>query len=168
MPQALLPLIPDGCTQLNALISVEQGEKEWTYFCGIQPVFRHPRNDRKSFQMFTAQLCCQGVCKQVEICRVFGVSKKSVLRSVGKYRKEGIAGFFRPAKKKGGRCLLNAEVKMRAQQLLDEGRSRRETAEQLGLKYDTLRKAINQGRLLERPEKKKTELRSARSRTKLP
>lgn len=157
MPQALLPLIPDGCTQINALISVEQGEKEWTYFCGIQPVFRHPRNDRKSFQMFTAQLCCQGVCKQAEIVRVFGVSKKSILRSVSKYRKEGIAGFFRPAKKKGGRCLLNAEVRTQAQQLLDAGRSRRETAEQLGLKYDTLRKAINQGRLREGAEKKKTQ-----------
>ncbi len=54
MPQALLPMIPAGATPINDLISVVREEKEWTYFCGVQPVFRHAEDDRQSFQMFTA------------------------------------------------------------------------------------------------------------------
>ena len=34
VPQALLPLIPDGATQVNDRISVVQQHEQWTYFCG--------------------------------------------------------------------------------------------------------------------------------------
>ena len=88
MPQALLPMIPDGATRINDLISVVREAQRWTYFCGVQPVFQHLEDDRKSFRMFTAQLCCQGACTQAQIIRTFGVSKNSVLRSVAKYREE--------------------------------------------------------------------------------
>ena len=40
-------------------------------------------------------------------------------------------------------------VTARAQQLLDQGRPRREVAQELGVQYDTLRKAIEHGRLRE-------------------
>ena len=62
-------MIPGGATQINELISVVREGKEWTYFCGVQPVFRHAEDDRQSFRMFTAQLCCQGACTQAEIIR---------------------------------------------------------------------------------------------------
>ncbi len=93
MPQILLPLIPDGATQINDVISVIREDDSWTYFLGAQPVFSHPQDDHRSFQMFTAQLVCQGACQQVQIIRAFGVSKNSVLRSVKKYREEGIQAF---------------------------------------------------------------------------
>lgn len=99
--------------------------------------------------MFTAQLVCQGVCKQSQIVRVFGVSKKSVSRSVSKYRQQGPRGFFQPKKARGGNVITD-EVKNRAQQLFDEGNTRSQVAEQLGIKPDTLRKAINQARISER------------------
>lgn len=146
MPQALLPMIPDGASQINGLISVIFQDKQWTYFCGVQPVFTHPENDHKSFRMFTAQLCCQGVCTQAQIIRTFGVSKNSVLRSVAKYRREDINGFYRPRKSRGP-SVMTAQITVRTQSLLDRGHSRREVAEELGLHYDTLRKAIDQGRV---------------------
>ncbi len=74
MPQALLPLIPDGSTQINDWISVVQEQEHWTYFCGIHPVFHRRADDRASFRMFTAQLVCRGSCRQVEIIKTFGVS----------------------------------------------------------------------------------------------
>ena len=82
MPQALLPLIPDGATGISDRISVAQENQQWTYFCGIAPVFRHAQDDRRSFCMFTAQLICQGACRQIDIIRAFGVSANSVRRSV--------------------------------------------------------------------------------------
>jgi predicted nucleic acid-binding Zn-ribbon protein len=48
-----------------------------------------------------------------------------------------------------------------AQALLNQGNSRGETARQLGVQYDTLRKAINQGRLTEPPREKNAPHRDA-------
>jgi transposase len=148
MPQLLLPIIPHGATPINNSISVVRQDKQWIYFCGILPIFQHPDNDLQSFRMFTAQLCCQGVCTQAQIIRTFGVSKKSVLRSVAKYRREEIRGFYQ--RRRGhGPLVMTAEVTAQAQWLLDLGRTRREVAEELGIQYDTLRKAIKQGHLRE-------------------
>jgi transposase len=112
----------------------------------VQPVFQHPEDDRQSFRMFTAQLCCQGACTQAEIIRTFGVSKNSVLRSVAKYRQEGIDGFYR-ARRGRGSSVMTGEITAQAEKLLNLGHARSEVAEKLGIKYDTLRKAINQGRV---------------------
>lgn len=148
MPQALLPMIPDGASPISDRVSVVRQDEQWTYFVGLQPVFEHPADDRRAFRMFTAQLCCQEACTQAEIIRRFGVSKNSVIRSVQKFRKEGIEGFYRPRRGRGG-SVLTTEVTARAQQFLDQGRPRREVAQELGIQYDTLRKAIEHGRLRE-------------------
>ena len=148
MPQGWLPIIPTGATPINDVLSVVCEEKQWFYFCGPHPVFFHDEGDRRSFRMFTAQAVCQGMCGQAQIVRAFGVSKNSVSRSVKKYRHSGAQAFFMPRKGRGG-SVLTAEVLTRAQELLNLGESKREVAEQLGVKYDTLRKAVSQGRLSE-------------------
>ena len=98
--------------------------------------------------MFTAQLICQGACRQVDIIRVFGVSKNSVIRSVAKYRAGSVQAFYRPRATRRA-AVLTPEVTARAQQLFAAGWSRADVAEHLSLKVDTLRKAIPQGRLTE-------------------
>jgi transposase len=155
MPQTLLPLIPDGATQINDIVSVVREDDRWTYFHGSHPIFSHAQDDRRSFRMFTAQLVCQGTCRQVEIIRAFGVSKNSVLRSVKKYREEGIQAFYEPRRGRGS-TVITEKVADQAQQLLNAGTSRKEVAEQLGIKYDTLRKAIQQERLQQPPQDENT------------
>jgi transposase len=155
MPQTLLPLIPDGATQINDLVSVVREGDRWTYFHGAHPIFSHAQDDRRSFRMFTAQLVCQGTCRQVEIIHAFGVSKNSILRSVKKFREEGVEGFYEPRRGRGS-TVITETIADQAQQLLNAGTSRKEVAEQLGIKYDTLRKAIQQGRLQESPQDEKT------------
>jgi len=103
--------------------------------------------------MFTAQLVCQGMCKQVEIVHAFGVSRNSVSRSVKRYLLEGPEAFFKARKGRGG-TVLTDEVLAKAQELLNLGEGKREVAEGLGVKYDTLRKAVSQGRLSEPSENK--------------
>jgi transposase-like protein len=98
--------------------------------------------------MFTAQLCCQDACTQAQIIRTFGVSKSSLLRGIAKYRQEGIDGFYQPRKGRGP-SVMTAEVTTQAQLLLDLGHTRSEVAQEPGVQYDTLRKAINQRRLRE-------------------
>ena len=148
MPQAWLPLIPSGATLTNDVLSVVKQDGKWFYFCGVNPIFFHYENDRRSFRMFTAQLVCQGMCKQAEVVRAFVVSKNSVNRSVKKYRDEGPSAFFAPRKGHQG-SVLTDEIKARAQELLNQRKSKHEVAQELGVKYDTLRKAVSQGRLSE-------------------
>ena len=147
IPQALLPLIADGATRISDLISVVRENGQWTYFCGTQPVFRHAENDHRCFRMFTAQLICQGVCRQVDIVCAFGVSKNSVIRSVEKYDAGGVAAFYTSRATRGA-SVMTPGVTAQAQQLLGAGWSSREVAGELGLKLDTLRKAIRQGRVV--------------------
>jgi transposase len=141
-----LPLIADGATRISDLISVVRENGQWTYFCGAHPVFQHAENDRRAYRMFTAQLICQGACRQVDVVRTFGVSKNSVIRSVNAYRTGGIEAFYARRATRGA-SVLTPEVTAQAQQFLGAGWSSSEVAERLGLKLDTLRKAIQQGRL---------------------
>jgi hypothetical protein len=143
-----LPLIADGATRISDLISVARENDQWIYFCGAQPMFHHAESDPHSFRMFTAQLICQGACRQVDIVRAFGVSKNSVIRSVNKYRAGGVKAFYTPRATRRA-SVMTPEVTAQAQQFLRIGWSRGEVAERLNLKLDTLRKAIQQGRLTE-------------------
>ena len=148
MPQALLPLAPDGATPINDFLKVVRRDAQWTYFLGVRPVFEHAEKDQRSFRMFTAQLICQGTCQPSEIVRTFGVSANSVKRSVKKFREQGIEGFYQPRRGRGA-TVLTPDIASEAQARLYRGEPRHEVAEQLGLKPDTLRKAILQGRVSE-------------------
>lgn len=147
IPQALLPLIADGATRITDFVSVVRDNGRWIYLCGIYPVFEHAESDRRAFRMFTAQLVCQGTCRQIDIVRAFGVSKNSVIRSVNKYRAGGVEAFYTPRTPRGP-SVITPTVAAQAQQLLAAGSSPREVAKELDLKPDTFRKAIQQGRLL--------------------
>ncbi len=143
-----LPLVPHGATPINDFLSVVREQGQWTYFLGVRPVFGHDEKDQPSFRMLTAQLICQGTCRQSDIVRTFGVSANSVKRSVKKFREQGTEAFYRPRRGRGA-TVLTPEVAREAQERLYRGESRRQVAEQLGIKPETLRKAINQGRLCE-------------------
>ncbi len=153
MRQILLPMIPDGATGINEIVSVVREEGQWTYFCGVQPIFCHAEKDRRSFRMITAQLVCQGTCKQVDVIRAFGVSKNSVIRSVKKYQEGGVEAFYEKRQGRSGPPVMTEEVTAQAQELLDAGEDKRDVARELGIKYDTLRKAIDRGQLYLRPNR---------------
>lgn len=153
MPQMHFPIYPEGVTSITANISYKKENGKITYFDWQMPIFIHAEEDLKTFRMFTSQLCVNGNAKQVDIIRAFGVTKKSVMRSVKLFREEGPEGFY--AKKKGrGASVLKKDILIKAQQLLDEGLNRYEVAEKVNIKPNTFFKAINDGRLHE--IKKKT------------
>lgn len=102
--------------------------------------------------MFTSQLVVNGNCKQIEIVKAFGISAISMKRYVSKYRNGGPAAFFEKRKTRGA-TVLTPEVMEKAQQLFHDGASLNEVAEKLGVKKNTLDKAVRQGRLVV-PEKK--------------
>lgn len=105
MPQAFLPLIPNGANRINDRISVVRQDGKWTYLYGVGAVFQHSEGDTASFRMFTAQLICQGACTQADIGRVFAVSLGSVRHGVPRsiVRKESKASIA-PANDAGVLC----------------------------------------------------------------
>jgi DNA-binding MarR family transcriptional regulator len=152
--QLILPMIPPGATEINHRVCVWRTEDRWTYFLGTHPIYSHGAKDNRMFRFVTSQLIDSGACRPLDIIEVFGVSKSSVMRSLKKLRVEGAEGFFNARRGRRGGSILTGEVLEKAQRLLDQGYNRRDTADELGVACDTLRKAINDGRLKEpkRPE----------------
>ena len=157
MPQMQLPFFPDGVEHITAELAFEKKDGQVTYFNGHMPVFIHAEADTATFRMITAQFCINGNAKQAEIARAFGVTLISVKRAVKRYRHRGVSGFYEEPRRRGP-AVLTVEVLEQAQELLDEGLESSEVAEQLGVKRDTLAKAIRTGRL-HKPAKKKTSTR---------
>ncbi len=162
MTQGILPLIPMGATAINDIVSVVRQEKTWTYFLSTYPIYSHPEDDHQCFRSIIAQLIDNGTCKQCDVVSAFGISKKCALRAVKQLRVNGVKSFFEPRKGRRSGAVLTPEVLSSAQNLLKEQLSRKEVAEELGIKLDTLKKAIHDGRLQE-PEKLRGRTKSERS-----
>ena len=146
MPQSVLPILPSGSTSITDVLSVVNENGQWTYFHGMFPVFTHGADEYRTFWMFCAQQAAEGRCKLVDIERVFGVSAISVKRAVKKYREGGSKAFFTPRQTRGAAVLIPTMLK-EIQELLDQGLSQNMASDQLGLKRDTIRKAIRAGKL---------------------
>lgn len=82
----------------------------------------------------------------MDIVNTFGVSSTSVKRAVKRYREKGPKGFFQPRKTRAAQ-VLTPNVLAQAQQYLDEGKGLSEIEGLLNVKRDTLKKAIQAGRL---------------------
>ena len=146
MPQLQFPFFPEGVTHITPLLAFRKQDGQVTYFNGSMPVFVHDAADADSFRMITAQFCVNGNARQADIVRAFGVTKISLKRAVKRYRSEGPRGFY-TARRTRGPAVLTAPVLTQAQQLLDDGLETAQVAERLGVKPDTLSKAVRAGRL---------------------
>lgn len=146
MPQIQFPIFPCGVTHITNELAFKVENGVVVYFNGSMPVFMHDQCDIKTFRMITSQFCINGNAKLAEISRAFGIPEISVKRAVKLYRAEGPAGFY---KKKIGRkkTVLTEVVLSKVQAFLNEGVSVDEISCRLKIKRDTLRKAIQTGRL---------------------
>jgi transposase-like protein len=154
MPQLHLPMFPAGATPITDELAFERRDGKIAYFNGQIAVFVHAEDDIATFRMITSQFCANGHARQCDIIRAFGVTSISVKRAVKLYRERGAKGFYAPRTSRGA-AVLTAGVVAEIESLLVEGASLGEVAQQLGLKLDTLRKAVSAGRI--RPiAKKKT------------
>ena len=144
----ILPLIPYGATRIANNLSVVHENDNWTYYHGVLPVASHMSSDTKLFRMMTSSFILNGVCRNADIMRVFNVSKSSVIRNCKKYAARGSDAFFRDCGKGERRSKVLTDDKLvKAQELLSSGFRRSEAASKIGVKYDTLNKAIQDGRV---------------------
>jgi hypothetical protein len=97
--QLLLPLFPVEATLINNLVGVQMKEETVYYFNGSMPIFKHTESDIDSFRYITSQLIVNGVCRQKEIVKCFGVSDISVKRWVKRYKESKELSAFVSKKK---------------------------------------------------------------------
>ena len=146
MPQLQLPIFPHGLTSITEDLAFQREDGKVVYFHGLLPVFQHEEKDLRSFRMYTSQLIGNGTVRQRDIVRAFGVPLATVKRYMKIHRQQGSAGFFQQPRRRSAN-VLTAEVKQRAQALLDEGKSVPEVSSETGVAGNTLHKAIQARRL---------------------
>jgi hypothetical protein len=146
MPQLQLPIFPDGVTHITNQLAFTKRDGQVTYFNGHMPVFTHAETDVATFRMITSQFCVSGHVKQSDIIRTFGVTSISVKRSVKTYREKGPKGFYAPRVTRGAAVLVD-DVVCEIEGLLAGGSSPAEVAQALGLKLNTIQKAMREGRI---------------------
>lgn len=154
MPQLHLPLFPSGATEITATLSFSRTDETVTYFHSGMPIFSHDQHDRASFRFIAAQLHVTSGASQADMSRAFGVPTITIKRAVKQYKAQGAKGFFASRVTRGA-VVLTQSVLEQAQSQLDAGQPARAVAQTLGIKPDTLIKAIRAGRL-RAPAKKKT------------
>jgi hypothetical protein len=150
--QLHLPIFPAEGIMLGEQISVVNRDGTVYYFHYDLPIFSHGADDLAMFRMFTSSLCDKGVCRLVEVQRAFMISSISVKRALKQYREEGPESFFRTKHHGTKPRILVGECLEEVQGLLDEGLPPRAIEERTGVKADTIRRAIQGGRL-HRPKK---------------
>ena len=147
MPQLQLPIFSAGITLITNELGFECRDGTVTYFTGQLPVFRHEADDLRTFRMITSQFVVNGNARQCEIARAFGIPMVSVKRAVRRYRERGPAGFYAARRGRRGPTVLTAEVIEKLEGMLEAGVERAVAARELGLKPDTVAKAMRAGRV---------------------
>lgn len=155
MPQMQLPIFPEGITHITTELAFKKERGRVTYFNGSMPVFVHDEKDIRTFRMITSQFCVNGNAKQSEVARAFGITPMNVKRAVKLYREKGPEGFYAPRGTRGA-AVLTPAVLEQAQEKLDEQLNVAEVANALGIKRNTLAKAVRAGRLHAAPSQKKS------------
>jgi len=155
MPQVQLPIFPAGSVEINRDLACRTEGEQVIYYNGHLPVFTHPKNDLASFRLFTSQLIVQGSATQGHIAKAFGVPLVAIKRATKRYRERGSAGFFVPKTRREG-SKLHAQKLEQARALLVQGQPLPVVSQQTGVLTDTLRKAVEAGRLPPVKKKKPT------------
>jgi transposase len=148
-----LPMFPAGVSEINSRVAVETRDGQVCFVYGHMPVFQHEQTDVQSFRMFTSQMIVSGSVKPKEIVETFGVPMVSVKRYTKVYRQHGARGFYESKPRHSSASKLKGETLVGAQQLLNEGRSVPEVAQEIDVLANTIHKAIRSGRLTT-PQKK--------------
>jgi hypothetical protein len=140
------PFFPDGVTHINQILAFQKVKGRVRYFNGQSPIAVHDVEDQSTFKALISQFCALGLATQVEVSKAFGITALYVKRAVKVYRLKGAAGFY-AARSTRGAAVLTAPILAKAQELLDQRLAVGDVANRLGLKSNTLAKAIRDGRL---------------------
>lgn len=145
--QFRLPLRPAEGQEVNATVTIVRDESQTAYYGGGIPLFVHKSEDETGQRLAAAQMIELGLATKEDVSGVFGVDRSTLYRHQIRLREEGVEGLIRERSGPKGGHRLRGELLRRGQQLLNKGKSQRDTARIIGLSENAVRNAIKQGRL---------------------
>lgn len=146
MAKTIDPTFPKGLNYINDLLSFETRDDVVIYYSGLLPIFQHKILDIRTFRLILSQFYINGNAKQVEMEKAFGIPGITIKRAVALYREKGPDGFFEEPNRRSA-PILTPEVIIYVQSLLDEGMNYKDIAAQEKIYPETLRKAMQKGKL---------------------
>jgi hypothetical protein len=81
-------------TLINSYVGVYERDGLVQYPINGLPFYSYANDDRDAFRYITSNFIHQGLCRNVDVERAFGVSEDSVTRALKKFETKGEAGFF--------------------------------------------------------------------------
>ncbi len=147
MGQLLLPLFPKETKYLTPNLGVFEKDSIVYYLHSGVPIYSHAESDLNNFRFVTSNLTLQGLCKNVDIVRLFSVSTDSVRRWKKRLDEEGEEVFFSKENRHGRSHKLLPHILERIQKSLDKGESNNSIAKREEISEGSIRYAIKQGYL---------------------
>jgi hypothetical protein len=145
--QLHLPAQPAGAESINAVLAVVREGNEIAYFASGVPVFVHAKDDAVGRRLAAVQMMELGLARQDELSAALQVDRSTLYRQHRKVRAEGVLGVVDGKRGPQGPHRFSTQKRERAQRLLAQGMSMRQTAQQVGVSEGTIRHALRQGEL---------------------
>lgn len=155
--QLELPILPEGAEILSSKLAICKDEKTTIFFNASGPIYTCKNGDKTSIRLAGAMLCELGLTTPTVIAIALGVDQSTIHRFRKKYRDGGPEALkHKISKGKRDSYKLKGELLEKAQKLLFQRKSNRETAKEIGVSEGAVRYALRTGKLrgaLERKNK---------------
>ena len=139
--QYQLPAQPGDAQEINTVVVMVRQHEQVAYFASGLPIFVHAEDDGVGRRIVAAQLVELGLAQQEELSAALGVHRSTLYRQHRKLTREGVLGVVDAKRGPHGPHRFTADKRQRVVHLLDEGRSIREAARQVGVSEGVIRHA---------------------------
>jgi transposase len=142
-----LPAQPGDAQEINTVVAVVRQHEQVAYFASGLPIFVHAEDDVVGRRIVAAQLMELGLAQQDQLSAALGVHRSTLYRQHRKLTTEGVLGVVDAKRGPHGPHRFTADKRQRVVHLLDEGRSIREAARQVGVSEGVIRRARRRSEL---------------------
>jgi len=143
--QSRLPLHPAEAIEINDTVSVLDDGKTVAYFAAGIPVFTHAREDLIGRRVAVAQIIALNLGTPTELSVGLRVGRTTLYRQQQRFKSHGVEGLADEKHGPKGPHKHTEQLISQAQGLLDEGKSNRAVAEEVGVSEGTIRHAVRRG-----------------------
>jgi transposase-like protein len=142
-----IPVPPEGAEEINAVVARVRERGQVAYFASGVPMFVHAEDDPVGQRIAVGQLMALGLARQDELSAVLAVHRSTLYRQRCKLTTAGVLGVVAAKRGPRGPHRFTPGKRQRVTQLLDEGTSIRQAAQQVGVTEGTIRHALRRGEL---------------------
>ncbi len=142
-----LPVPPEGAEEINAVVARVRERGQVAYFASGVPLFVHAEDDAVGQRVATVQMMALGLARQDELSAALAVNRSTLYRQHRKLQSAGVLGVVDGKRGPRGPHRFTPDKRQRVTELLGEGVSIRQAAQQVGVTEGTIRHALRQGEL---------------------